>query len=148
MLADGQDITDQLHGGAIERIVSMVAREPRVRAALLEPQRRTVAGSCAVVAGRDIGTAVFPDAALKVYLVASATERARRRAAQRGDPTPERVGDALEALTERDRTDAGQSRPAADAITIDTDHLSLPEVVERIAHLVEDCRDGERVGDA
>jgi cytidylate kinase len=145
MLAEGRDVTGALHGEGIERIVSLVAREPRVRAALLEPQRRAVADGCVVVAGRDIGTVVFPDAWVKVYLAASASERARRRAAQRGEATPERVEEALKALLERDRLDAGQMLPADDAITIDTDGLKPEDVVERVARLAEDRRRG--VGD-
>jgi cytidylate kinase len=146
MLVDGRDVTDELLTPAIDAAVSPVARERRVRDALLEPQRRAVRGGRAVVAGRDIGTVIFPDAAVKVYLLASPDERARRRAGQRGRGSPEAVAAALDALLARDRADAGQMVPAADAVMIDTDCLTLEAVVDRVEQLVK-TRMGERCAD-
>ncbi len=87
MLLDGEDATDDVHTEAVDVAVSAVSSVPEVRAALLERQRALAAAGGIVVAGRDIGTVVLPDATLKVFLDASVDERADRRIAERGlDP--------------------------------------------------------------
>jgi len=136
VLLGGCDVTDELQSERVERVVSEVSRDARVRAALLEPQRAVAAEGAAVVAGRDIGTVIFPDASVKVYLQASAPERARRRLAQRGGGTPAEGERVLDAILQRDRADAGQMKPAADAVVIDTDGLDVDAVVDRIERLV------------
>ena len=134
----GEPAGDAIRSPEVEARVSEVAGHPGVRAAILGLQREAAHGEPAIVAGRDIGTVVFPEASLKVYLDASADERARRRARQLGFPAVEkRVAASLAA---RDAGDVG--RPVAplaratDAVVVDTDGLSLAEVVEELDALV------------
>jgi cytidylate kinase len=105
---------------------------------MVERQRELIASGPYVAEGRDIGTVVSPDAPLKVFLTASAEERARRRAAQRGEPEAE----VLAAQRERDRRDVarehGALRPAGDAIELDTTGLDATEVVRRVAELARE----------
>jgi cytidylate kinase len=142
---DGADVTDLLHGIEIEASVPHVARHTAVRNTLLEPQRRAVGAETAVVAGRDMGTVVFPDAELKVYLEASAEERARRRATQR-DGGDREFQEVLAAILSRDKTDAAQSRPAADAVQIETEHLPADRVVDLIIGLLRARTGGDDGG--
>jgi cytidylate kinase len=130
---DGRDYTDRLYGPELSAAASQVGQVPGVRLAIVA-QLRALGRGGVVMAGRDIGTVVFPDADRKFYLTASAAERARRRAdqlARRGEhPDPERLRVEVE---ERDRRDAGRAvapmRPADDAVVIDTDGMDLPAVV-------------------
>jgi CMP/dCMP kinase len=147
VLAGERDVTDLLHSERVEQVVSEVARQPLVRAAVLEMQRGAVQGHRAVVVGRDIGTAIFPDALLKVQLEASAEERARRRIAQRHG-SPDQAEEVRRAILRRDHTDAGQSAPAADAVYIDTDQLSIEQVVGQIEALVRSRTGGNDAGDS
>jgi cytidylate kinase len=112
---------------------------------MVAQQRHLAEGSEIVVEGRDIGTVVFPDAELKVYLTASAEERARRRAVQqseRGVTVDTRgVQDAIERRDTADSTRTHSPLTAApDAIELDTTDLTFDEVVERIAQLAQDAR--------
>ncbi len=144
MRVDGVDVTEQLRSTHVEGAVSLVARVPAVRTAMVALQRELAAQDRVVMAGRDIGTVVLPDAPLKVYLDASPEERARRRYEELRtsgrDVTLQQVQDGL---ARRDAIDSERPvsplRPAEDAVIIDTDHLSLDEVVERILELVS-CR--------
>ncbi len=132
---DGVDVTDAAREPRIDREVSRVAAQPEVRELLRERQRQAAAGGDAVIEGRDIGTVVCPDAAVKVYLVADPDERARRRSEER----PGCDSDSLASeLMRRDEADATQLRPAADAIVIDTTALDVDEVVSRIVALLDD----------
>jgi cytidylate kinase len=107
VLVDGEDVTDRLHAAAVDRVVSAVSRHPGVRAALLGVQRRLAADGSIVVAGRDIGSVVLPDADLKLYLDVSLEERARRRAAERGLALDEPAAVAIaEDLRRRDIADS------------------------------------------
>ncbi len=141
---DGIDVTDRLRSTEVGAAVSLVSRVPAVRRAMVELQRELARQGRVVVAGRDIGTVVVPDAPLKVYLDASPEERARRRheelLAMGREETLQQVRDEL-AL--RDAIDSEREisplRPAEDAVMIDTDQLSLEAVVERILELVS-CR--------
>ena len=137
VFVDGIDVTADLRDPALEAAVSRYAAVPAVRRVLVEQQRRLAAEGPVVMAGRDIGTVVLPDAELKVYLQASVRERAERRAAEL--PGPPSVEDVEAALRERARLDSERDvsplRPADDAIIIDTDDLALDEVVERIVTL-------------
>lgn len=139
---DGKPVGDAIRAPEIDAQVSRVAGHPAIRAELTDRQRQAAAGNAAVVAGRDIGTVIFPEAPLKVYLDASPAERARRRALQTGDVTTDSV---RESLTARDALDAGRTvaplAMAVDAVLLETDHLSLAQVVERLEALV-----WERVG--
>jgi cytidylate kinase len=128
------DVTVGIRGARIDRVVSAVARHPRVRAIMRDRQRELAEGGDAVIEGRDIGTVVCPDAEVKVFLVAEAAERARRRQAER----PEIGAEALATdLRLRDERDAVQMQPAPDAETLDTTALSVEDVLDRIERLVE-----------
>jgi cytidylate kinase len=129
----GQDVTEEIRQPRIDRVVSSVARHRDVREVMRERQRELGSEGDAVIEGRDIGTVVCPNADVKVYLVADAVERARRRTADR----PEIGKEALATdLRLRDERDAAQMQPAADAQEIDTTELSIDEVVDRIEQLV------------
>jgi cytidylate kinase len=129
----GQDVTEEIRKPRIDRVVSSVARHREVREVMRQRQRELGSHGDAVIEGRDIGTVVCPMADVKVYLVADAGERARRRTADR----PEIGEEALATdLRLRDERDAAQMRPAPDAQQIDTTELSIDEVVDRIEQLV------------
>jgi cytidylate kinase len=129
-----RDVTAAIRGARIDRVVSAVARHPRVRAIMRDRQRELAEGGDVVIEGRDIGTVVCPDAEVKVFLVAEAVERARRRQAER----PEIGAEALATdLRLRDERDAAQMQPAPDAETVDTTALSVEDVLDRIERLVE-----------
>ena len=131
---DGVDATVEIRGPEVSRSVSIVAANPEVRAELCERQRewaRRHGGG--VMEGRDIGTVVFPDAVLKVYLTASAEERATRRAKEITDLDYETVAADL---ARRDTLDSSRSHSplsvADDATVIDTSSLSIDEVVDEV----------------
>ncbi|MBW3593755.1 MAG: (d)CMP kinase, partial [Actinobacteria bacterium] len=129
----GTDVTDMIRTPDIDRVVSSVARHPSVRAILRERQRALADAGNAVMEGRDIGSVVYPQAEVKVYLVAAAAERARRRTAER----PGVGADALATdLRLRDARDSKQTLRAPDAEEIDTTELGVDEVVERIERMV------------
>jgi cytidylate kinase len=139
---DGKDVTAQLRRPDVEDAVSLVSRVPGVREALVRQQREIAGRQPMVMAGRDIGTVVLPDADLKVYLDASISERARRRHAEfsnQGRAVTEKI--VLEDLRRRDQIDSEREvsplRPAADAIVIETDGLSQEEVLRRVLELVD-----------
>ncbi len=130
---DGIDVTASIREPRIDRLVPVVARHPSVRRVMRVRQRELAETGDAVIEGRDIGTVVAPAAAVKVYLVADTTVRARRRMADR----PGIGADALATdLRIRDESDAAQMRPAPDAELIDTTELEVDEVVGRIEVLV------------
>jgi len=141
---DGVDHTDDVHGPAVEAAVSAVSAVPDVRQALLSRQRDLAAAGRIVMAGRDIGTVVLPDADLKIYLDASVEERARRRAEQRGlDPGgPEGIA-ILEALRRRDRLDATRAvaplRIPPDARIITTDGNEFEDTVAAVVGAIRDA---------
>lgn len=134
--ADGTDLTDGIFDADSMDALPIIAAIPGVREALVAQQRRMGQGGV-VMAGRDIGTVVFPNAEHKFFLVASLDEKVRRRAAQyerrgeRADPEAMR-----KEVAARDRVDTERAvaplRPAADAIVIDTDRLDVDQVVGRI----------------
>jgi cytidylate kinase len=141
---DGVDHTGDVHGPAVEAAVSAVSAVPEVRAALLSRQRDLAANGGIVMAGRDIGTVVLPDADLKIYLDASVEERARRRAGQRGlDPTGTEGIAILEALRRRDRLDTTRAvaplRIADDARIITTDGNEFEDTVEAVVGAIRDA---------
>jgi cytidylate kinase len=142
VVIDGVDVTRAIRTPEIDRAAASVARLPGVRAALVARQRLLGAGGGIVMEGRDIGTVVFPDADVKIYLDAAPDERARRRAsdpAHTGGPTA--VSDVATLLTERDRGDSTRALSplyaAADAVRIDTTGRSIAEVVAEVLELVE-----------
>ncbi|MEO5825613.1 MAG: (d)CMP kinase [Gemmatimonadales bacterium] len=141
---DEDDIDEQIRSERVTAGVSAVAALPEIRAWVNRRLRVAVrATGWAVLDGRDIGTVVFPDAALKVFLTASPEARARRRLAQRGGtPTPDQVRHEAELLAARDRLDAARAeaplRQAADAVLLDTTELTFDDQVARIVDLARD----------
>jgi 3-phosphoshikimate 1-carboxyvinyltransferase len=142
-LIDGQVQDEALRGNVVTRHVSRVAAMGPVREWVNDQVRAAGAAVDVVVDGRDIGTAVFPDAQLKVFLIADTWERARRRLIQRlgRRPTDAEIAQEVEALVARDAQDATQSVPARDAITIDTTTVTQAEQVERIVALARATRE-------
>jgi cytidylate kinase len=138
---DDDDVTREIRTPEIDRAAASVARLPKVRAVLVESQRALGSGGGIVMEGRDIGTVVFPDADVKIYLDASPEERARRRA---HDPAhaglPAAVSDVAKLMTERDRSDATRTASplyaAPDAIVVDTTDKSVEEVVEEVLRAI------------
>lgn len=134
---DGRDVTDELRRTDVEDAVSFVSRVTGVREALVRSQREIAGEQPIVMAGRDIGTVVLPDADLKVYLDASLPERARRRhtefASSGRDVTHDLV---MEDLRRRDQIDSERAvsplKPAEDALIISTDGLTPDDVVRRV----------------
>jgi cytidylate kinase len=144
VLVDGADVTDRLRTAEVGATVSLVSRVAAVREALVALQRELAREGRVVMAGRDIGTVVLPDAPLKVYLDASPEERARRRYDElSASGRKVTLQDVREELASRDAIDSGRDvsplRPAHDAVVIETGGLSLEEVVARILSLVP-CR--------
>ncbi len=132
---DGTDVTGAIRSARIDRVVPVVARHPEVRSVMRKRQRELGEVGNAVIEGRDIGTVVAPDAAVKVYLVADSDVRAQRRLADR----PEIGADALATdLRLRDESDAARMQPAADAELIDTTDLDVADVVARVEGLVRE----------
>jgi cytidylate kinase len=134
---DGQRVDDQIRGTDVTRNVSRVASMQRVRAWVNDQVRSTAGSFDIVVDGRDMGTAVFPHAQLKVFLVADPWERARRRLLQSlgRSPTEDEIAEEVDRLVHRDAGDATQTVQAADAVLIDTTYLTQEEQVERIVAL-------------
>lgn len=133
---DGRAIEDEIRGPDVTRNVSRVAQMPQVREWVNAKVREAAASTNVVVDGRDMGTVVFPDADLKIFLVAEPRERALRRLRQRGTPTSEQLlDDETIRIRERDARDAKQTVPAEDAVTIDTTGLTQAEQVEQIVGL-------------
>ncbi|HET8653689.1 MAG TPA: (d)CMP kinase [Gaiellaceae bacterium] len=129
----GADVTTEIRQAEIDRLVPIVARHPEVRIVMRRRQRVLADLGNAVIEGRDIGTVVAPDADVKVYLNAKPDIRAQRRQAER----PDIGGDALATdLRLRDESDAARMQPADDAELIDTTHLDVEDVVDRIEALV------------
>ncbi len=140
VIANGDDVTDAIRTPEVSEAASKVATNDRVRAALVEKQRALLDAGDWVAEGRDIGTVVAPDAAVKVFLTASPEERARRRAAELGTDLDTVLRD--QAL--RDAQDMGREHSplavAPGAVELDTTGLSVDEVVARIVELVERAR--------
>jgi cytidylate kinase len=134
---DGADASALVRGLNVTRAVSTVAQMPGVRAWVNEQVRQAAQDHDVVVDGRDIGTVVFPDASLKVFLVADPWERARRRLVQRlgRGPTDGEVAEETDRLVQRDAKDATQTVPARDAVVVDTTYITQEEQVERIVAL-------------
>jgi CMP/dCMP kinase len=133
----GHDVTHAIRAADIDRLVPEVARHPLVREVMRERQRTLSSSGDAVIEGRDIGTVVAPHADVKVFLVADEDERARRRGADRPGVGPDTLAADLRA---RDERDAVNTKPAPDALVLDTTELTVDEVVSRIEALVEDRR--------
>jgi cytidylate kinase len=143
--ANGVELTEGIYDADYADALPVISAIPGVRSALVAQQRRLGEGGV-VMAGRDIGTVVFPDADFKFFLVASLDEKVRRRAAQyerRGERVDEEA--MRKEVEERDRVDTQRAvaplRPAPDAVVIDTDRLDVDQVVDRILkHIAEGTR--------
>jgi CMP/dCMP kinase len=134
---DGEDVTTAIRDAEIDRLVPTVARHPEVREVMRERQRALASVGDSVIEGRDIGTVVAPGAEVKVFLLADEGERARRRTGDRPGVSAEELAADLR---RRDERDAVNTKPADDAVLLDTTLLSVDDVVERISELVERAR--------
>lgn len=147
----GEDVTDRLHVGEVDRNVSAVSAQPAVRTALLQRQRDAAAAGDVILAGRDIGTVVLPDAELKLWLEVSAEERARRRAGQRGVAFDSPDGQEILAdLLRRDHLDSTRKtaplRAARDAVVVKSDGRHFAETVAKVVGIIRET--AERTADA
>ncbi len=141
VMLDGEDVTEALRAPEVSQMASVVSAIPEVRREMVRRQRELAARTGGVVEGRDIGTVVFPDATLKVFLTAEPEVRARRRLdelARRGVVAS--WEDVLEDQRERDRRDSTRRdsplRPAEGAVIVDTSRLNLAEVVDAVVALL------------
>ena len=140
---DGHDVTHAIRTPEMDKTAASVARLPNVRAVLVARQRALGEEGGVVMEGRDIGTVVFPDAQLKIYLDASAEERARRRAndsAHTGSQAGQAaVAAAIQARDQSDKTRAASPLTLAqDAVLIDTTEMPIDEVVQRVLDLARE----------
>ena len=141
VLLDGEDVTWQIRDAEIDRIVSQVARIPAVRDAMVEQQRALAERGRLVMVGRDIGTVVLPNADRKIYLTASAAERAKRREEElraRGQVRPRQ--ELLQEILRRDKLDSERAvaplKAADDAIVVQTDGLAVGDALDRVLNIV------------
>lgn len=134
---DGAPADDEIRGPEVTKHVSAVARMPRVREWVNEQVRDAARSHSVVVDGRDMGTAVFPDADVKIFLVADPWERARRRLIQQHQrsPSDEEIAEETDRLVHRDSRDSQQTGQAPDAVLLDTTYLTQEEQVDRIVAL-------------
>jgi len=139
---EGRDVSHEIRAPRVDAVVSQVAASPAVRAGLIDLQRKQIQGQGTILAGRDIGTVVCPDADLKIYLTASPGERAQRRLTQAGGQ-PEQLAATQHALEERDRLDSSRAIAplvaATDAIEVDSDGRSIDEVIDIVRGLLTQC---------
>jgi cytidylate kinase len=140
VLLDGRDVTEAIRAPEVTEASSRIAARPDVRKALVQKQRGLLSDGDWVAEGRDIGTVVAPDAALKLFLTASPEQRAQRRAAELG--TDWRVVLRDQALRDAQDTEREHSplRPAPDAIELDTTDRPVEDVVAQVVGLVRDAR--------
>jgi cytidylate kinase len=141
---DGRDVTDEVHSPRVDRRVSEFSAIREIRGALVPRQRELAAAGGIVMAGRDIGTAILPDADLKLYLDASAEERARRRARERRlEPGGKEAQAILADLRRRDAADSGRSvaplRPADDARILRTDGNTREQTIELVVEAIREA---------
>jgi cytidylate kinase len=143
VLANGDDLSRAIRTAAAGQLASKVSVMPVVRERLVALQRTMAAGGGVVMEGRDIGTVVLPEATVKIYLMASATERARRRCAElnaRGEAAD--LAQVTREIEERDRRDQGRAhsplKPASDALLVDTSSEPVEAVVARVRALIAD----------
>ncbi|MGD8108950.1 (d)CMP kinase [Vibrio sp. TRT 21S02] len=142
VILEGEDVSGELRKEETGMAASKVAAFPRVREALLRRQRAFAEGVGLVADGRDMGTVVFPQAEVKIFLDASAEERANRRLKQlQGKGLDVKFDDLLSEIQERDHRDRNRSvaplRPAEDALLLDSTTMSIDEVVEKALQYIE-----------
>src|SRR5262252_3543160 len=140
VLLDGRDVSQRIREADVTLAASRVSMHPPVREVMVARQRELGACGGVVMEGRDIGTAVFPNADVKVFLDADARIRAERRVAQNGTHTPEEAQRIVEELVQRDLRDRTRAVsplvPAPDAVILDSTNLSLDEVLTRVEQVV------------
>lgn len=147
---DGRDVTQAIRTPAVDGSVSVVSSVPGVRGVMVERQREAASSSDVVAEGRDIGTTVFPQAEVKIFLSASAEARAHRRAEQNrarsNGHAPVEEAEVLAALIARDEADSSRAasplRAAEDAVHIDSSALTVDEVVARVETLIDEVCNG------
>lgn len=144
VLVDGEDVTWQIRTPEVDANVSQVSTYPGVRSALTQQQRRIGLAGRVVMVGRDIGTVVLPEAPLKIYLVASVEERARRRFLEsQGRLEDLSYEGVLESMRQRDRIDSSRElaplRPAKDAVILSSDHIGASQVFEQVKGLLDEA---------
>jgi CMP/dCMP kinase len=142
VLLDGADVTWEIRGGDVDRTVSQVARISGVRDAMVKQQRQIASRGRIVMVGRDIGTVVLPDAERKVFLTATAAERARRREEELAARGQQRSrSELLAEILRRDELDSKRTvaplRAANDAVVVETDSLTVREALERVLQVIE-----------
>ena len=140
VLANGRDVTEAIRTPEVSEAASRIATNAKVRAALVEKQRALLSSGDWVAEGRDIGTVVAPDAAVKVFLTAGPEERARRRAAELGADVETVLRDQALRDAQDESREHSPLRAAPGATELDTSGLSVDEVVERIADLARAAR--------
>lgn len=144
VVIDGADVTDELRNADMDRAAAAVARLGQVRAALVRRQQELARAGSVVMEGRDIGTVVFPDAPVKIYLDADPAERAARRASDEHHQRPATSGveEIRRELDERDQSDrtrtASPLTSAPDAVRIDTTGVPVEEVVRRVLEVIRE----------
>jgi cytidylate kinase len=136
---DGNPSEDEIRSAPVTALVSHVAKMPHVREWVNARVRETALAHDIVVDGRDMGTAVFPDAQVKVWLVALPSERARRRILQRTgrEPSPAELDGETAELERRDFRDSEQTQPAPDAVWVDSTGITQADQVARVVHLAQ-----------
>lgn len=140
VMADGQDVTEAIRAPEVSEAASRVATNPKVREALVAKQRELMSTGDWVAEGRDIGTVVVPDAAVKVFLTADPAERARRRAAELGtDLETVQRDQALRDAQDTDR-EFSPLKPAPDSRELDSSGLDIDQVVDAIVAMVDEVR--------
>jgi CMP/dCMP kinase len=139
VIANGEDVTEAIRSPEVSEAASRVATNPKVREALVRKQRELLARGNWVAEGRDIGTVVAPDAAVKVFLTASPEERAQRRARELGTDAETVMRDQALRDAQDSRREHSPLKIADGAVELDTTGLSVDQVVERIAALVRDA---------
>lgn len=142
-LVDGEDVTGKIRTEEVSMAASTVAKYAGVREAMVALQRHLASETAMLLDGRDIGTRVLPEATVKIFLTASAEERARRRYAELARKgAPDTYEQVLDDLRRRDRQDMNRAvdplRPAADAVTVDTTDMTFDQVVETILEIVKE----------
>jgi CMP/dCMP kinase len=135
---DGREVGDAIRAPRVTEASSRVSVHPPVREAMVARQRQMIEANRYVAEGRDIGTVVSPQAPLKVFLTASAEERARRRAAQTGEDEATVLAAQLERDERDENREHGALRAADDAVELDTTGLELDEVVARVVALARE----------
>lgn len=142
IFVNGMDITPRLRGHEVDSRVSIVSAIPRVREIMVAAQRKLAAGGGIIMVGRDIGTVVLKDADPKIYLTATLEKRAERRFLEmKGRPGQPPLLQVLETMRMRDETDSSREasplRPAEDAVIVETDNMSVDEVVCRLSEIAQ-----------